>query len=63
MDEKTVKLKEHYPESVVCIDMNGKMWIQMGDAKYDQVELFNITKRVYRVWLWGYWYYFSLDIE
>ena len=53
-------LKDAYPKSVICVDMNHNVWIQMDNSKYTHTVLCNIPENMYRVWLWDDWYYFTI---
>ena len=52
-------LKEDFPEAVICIDMKGSKWIDIGGCKYTNVESFSISQGIYRIWLSDTWYYFK----
>lgn len=54
------KLKDAYPEAIICIDMEHNIWVRIGNRRYKNAVICDAEKNMYRIWLWDDYYYFKL---
>lgn len=58
---KMKMLMDYYPQAILCIDMDHNMWINIDGKRYAQIEVYSITRGMFRILLWDEWYYFTLE--
>ncbi len=56
-DEPLNYLFNEYPEAVVCMDASYRVWVQIGNSRYDEIEHFD--ENYDRVWFFDGWYYWK----